>query len=169
MNLHVVFRIILVATCVVSLASVATLAGEGSSMQRTALRTVEGTVVAVYSQPAEGELKVVGVAVDTGAKEAGHFDLLLAPQQVLDEISFALDVGDRFRARVFVAEQGPLKVYKAMNLTKGTMVRFRSLHQVPLWGNAGDWEGGDCRRQGGQGGQGGRHGGGHRHGSGPKR
>ena len=159
MNLSLISKIALAATLVVSLTSAATLAGEEHSGQSTSLRTVEGTVVSVSSRPGEGNLRVVAVALDTGVTETGHLDLLLAPQRVLDEISFGLEEGDRLRVRVFVADQGPLKVHKAMNLTRGTMVRFRSLRQVPLWGNAGDWEGGDCRRQGS-------HGGGHGSGSG---
>jgi len=169
LSLSLASKIALAATLVVSLVSAATLAGEAHSAQSTSLRTVEGTVVRVSSRLAEGNLQVVAVALDTGVTEPDHLDLLLAPQRVLDEISFGLEEGDRLRVRVFVADQGPLKVHKAMNLTRGTMVRFRSLRQVPLWGNAGDWEGGDCRQQGSHGGG---HGSGHGSrsgGGGPKR
>jgi uncharacterized membrane protein YgcG len=145
-------RITLVTTLVVGLGVTATLAEETPAATRTSLRTVEGTVLSVFSRPAEGDLEVVAVALDAGALEPNHLDLLLAPQQVLDEISFGLETGDRLRVRVFVSDQGPLKVHKAMNLTRGTMVRFRSLRQVPLWGSTGGWEGGDCRKQGGHGG-----------------
>lgn len=169
MNLSFIRKIALAATLVVSLASTTTLAGEEHHAQSTSLRTVEGTVVSVSSRLAEGNLRVVAVALDTGVTEPDHLDLLLAPQRVLDEISFGLEEGDRLRVRVFVADQGPLKVHKAMNLTRGTMVRFRSLRQVPLWGNAGDWEGGDCRRQGSHGGGHGSGHGSHGGGGGPKR
>jgi uncharacterized membrane protein YgcG len=173
MKPNLAHRIALVTTLVVGMGATATLAEETQAPTHTALRTLEGTVVSVYSSPAEGNLEVVAVALNAEAVKPAHFDLLLAPQQVLDEISFDLETGDRLRVRVFVSDQGPLKVHKAMNLTRGTMVRFRSLRQVPLWGSTGGWEGGDCRKQGGHGGghgdgQGGGHGsrGG---GGGPKR
>jgi len=160
-------RIALTAILAFCLTSGATPAGENQVSHSTALRTVEGTVVNVFSRPGEGNLQVVAVALDTGAREPDHLDLLLAPQQVLEEISFDLEKGDRLRARVFVSDQGALKVHKVMNLTRGTMVRFRSLRQVPLWDGTGDWEGGDCRRQGVHGGTHGPRGGGG--GAGPRR
>jgi|GEM_PF-2323437 len=162
-------RFALITALLASLGATSTPAEEKVVPTRTALRTVEGTVVDVSSRPAEGDLEVVAVTLDAGAKEPNHLDLLLAPQQVLDEISFGLEPGDRLRVRVFVSDMGPLKVHKATNITRGTMVRFRSLRQIPLWGSAGGWEGGDCRKQAGHGGG---HGGGHGShggGGGPKR
>jgi hypothetical protein len=155
------YTVVLAAAIVLGWTTQAAAAG-GPPAERTSLRTVEGTVVAVSSLRAEGDLEVVSVALHTGDADSGQLDLLLAPQQVLQEISFDLEAGDRLRARVFVEEAGPLKVHKAMNLTRGTMVRFRSLREVPLWGTSGDWEGGACRREGGhgQGGPRGRGGGG---------
>jgi hypothetical protein len=161
MTLNRACGIAIVATCIAWATLVPIAAGEARQQERTSLRTVEGTVVALSSLPAEGNLEVVAVALDTGGAEPRQLDLLLAPQQVLDEISFGLETGDRLRARIFVNDEGPVKVHKALNLTRGTMVRFRSLRQVPLWSTAGDWEGGDCRRQGA-------HGGGHGAGPGPR-
>ena len=160
-------RIALAAVLLLGSVTGATANEEKNPPQPTSLRTVEGTVVSVFSQPAEGDLQVVAVALDTGETATDHLDLLLAPQQVLDEISFDIARGDRLRARVFVSDQGALKVHKALNLTRGTMVRFRSLRQVPLWDGSGDWEGGACRRQGGHGGGHGYRGGGQ--GGGPRR
>jgi hypothetical protein len=165
MNARGGFRVLLVAALAAGLSFIPALSEGEQPGRYTSLRTVEGTVIDVSTRPAEGDLNVVAVSLDTGSPEPTHFDLLRAPQQVLDEISFALETGDRLRARIFVSDQGPQKVYKAQNLSRGTMVRFRSLRQVPLWNAAGDWEGGACRRQGGHGGgHGARSGGG-----GPKR
>jgi hypothetical protein len=154
MSARLAMRVALAAALAAGWAFGARAEGEHSAL-RTSLRTVEGTVAAVSSRPAEGNLDVVAVTLDTGDAGAKHLELLLAPQQVLDEISFGIEEGDRLRARVFVDDQGPLKVHKAMNLTRGTMVRFRSLRKIPLWGREGNWEGGSCRRQGGHGGSGG--------------
>jgi len=76
----------LLTILVVAPGSTATPAGEQPAPQHTSLRTVEGTVVGVSSRPAEGNLEVVAVALQTSSTEANHLDLLLAPRQVLDEI-----------------------------------------------------------------------------------
>jgi hypothetical protein len=119
---------------------------------RAALRTVTGSIVAVSNHPAEGGLQVVTVALETPNSDAGIVEVLLAPRQVLDEIEFTVEEGDAFRVRIFVGDEGPLKAHKAMNLTRGTMVRFRTLHGIPLWDSKGDWAGGGCRHRAVQGG-----------------
>jgi hypothetical protein len=102
------------------------------------LRTVEGRVSEVSTAPAEGDLAVVAVRLDTA--EADEHDL-----QIL--LEFTVEKGDLLRARVFVADRGPFKAHKVMNRTRGTMVRFRTLSSIPLWTSKGRWEGGACRRQ----------------------
>jgi hypothetical protein len=126
---------------------------------RASLRTITGSIVAVSNHPAEGGLQVVTVALETSESGAEVLQVLLAPRKVLDEIEFAVEEGDDFRARVFVTDEGPVKAHKAMNLTRGTMVRFRTLRGIPLWDSGGEWAGGGCRYRAG-------HGGGH-HGRGP--
>jgi hypothetical protein len=127
------------------------------------LRGVEGTVTEVSSVIAEGGLEVVAVRLDTGDPQTGRIDLLLAPRTALDDIEFAVEEGDALRARVFVTESGPFPAHKVMNLTRGTIVRLRTLHAVPLWGAQGEWEGGGSRVRAGHGG------GGRGRGSGPHR
>jgi len=86
--------------------------------------------------------------------DAEPLSILLAPQQVLDTIGFEVSVGDSIRAKVFVAAEGPVKAHKVRNLSRGTTVRLRALHETPLWSSQGEWEGGACRggsRHGGQG------------------
>jgi hypothetical protein len=121
--------------------------------RRTSMRTVEGTVVELSTLPAEGDLPVVAVTLHTNGPDAERLEVLLAPESVLQDIAFDIEPGDALRARVFVADQGPFRVHKALNLTRGTMVRFRTLSQIPLWNSAGEWDGGPCRRRGGPGGR----------------
>lgn len=108
----------------------------------TSLRSVQGTVLAVSGVLAEGELEVVAVRIESVDPDPLRRELLLAPRSVLEEIEFAVEVGDVLRATVFVTESGPLTTHKVMNLTRGTIVRLRTLHGVPLWDATGKWEGG---------------------------
>jgi hypothetical protein len=124
---------------------------------RTSLRTVEGEVVGVSSLPAEGDLPVVAVTLDVLKPTPERLQILLAPENVLRDIDFKVEQGDALRARIFVADGQPSKVHKAMNLTRGTMVRFRTLRKIPLWNAAGEWDGGPCLRNGESGGGGYRH------------
>jgi len=161
MSARAIRAVMLMSLAVTALGSPAA-GGEHAQDRPTSLRTVEGIVVSVFAAPAEGDLQVVAATLETGEAKLGQLEVLLAPKRVLDEIAFDVRQGDRLRARVFVADEGPLKVHKAMNLTRGTMVRFRSLREVPLWNTTGDWEGGPCRRSSG-------HGGGHQgRGQGPR-
>jgi hypothetical protein len=126
--------------------------GEHDQARLTSLRTIEGRVLSLSSTPAEGDLEVVTATLEIDEADLGKLEVLLAPKRVLEEIAFDVAAGDRIRAGVFVADEGPLKVHKAMNLTRGTMVRFRSLRELPLWNTTGAWDGGPCRRRSGQGG-----------------
>jgi hypothetical protein len=119
--------------------------GEEGRIQRASLRTLEGSITGVGSVTAEGDLQVVTVRLETADVEQGRVEILLAPKQALDDIGFAVQEGDSFRARVFVVDEGPMKAHKVMNLTRGTIVRLRTLHEIPLWDVRGRWEGGPSR------------------------
>ena len=139
---------IAVAGALVMLAAVG-ISGAGPNadegrLRRASLRTLEGSVTGVSSVPAEGDLQVVTVQLETADVGHGRIEILLAPKQALDDVGFAVKEGDSFRARVFVVDQGPMKAHKVMNLTRGTIVRLRTLHEIPLWDVRGRWEGGPC-------------------------
>jgi hypothetical protein len=154
-----------VMTLAVATPSPASGHGRGAS----ALRVVEGTVEQVGEAVAEGDLAVVTVRLrDTGE------ELQLAPASVLEELDFPVEPGDEIKARVFpVEESGAAPAQKVFNLTKGRMLRLRTMRRDPLWDGSGRWQGGTCEDHGRGGrppddergpgrGQGGRHGQGHR-------
>lgn len=130
----------------------------------SSLAVVEGTVLEVGVQPGEGGLELVTVRLSTERSDSQELELLLAPQSVLEETGFTVQQGDRLKARIFTADAGPASVHKVLNLSQNSMVRLRTLRQIPLWDGAGMWQGGP-----GLGGQGGHHRPkpGHRAGSGP--
>jgi hypothetical protein len=109
---------------------------------RTSLKVVEGTVLEVGVQPGEGDLELVTVRLSAERPEPRELELLLAPRSVLEETGFTVRQGDRLKARVFTAGEGPASVHKVLNLTQSSMVRLRTLHKVPLWDGAGLWQGG---------------------------
>jgi hypothetical protein len=154
------------AVALVLLAAVGSAAAEqpdaGAPPPRASVRTVMGTIVAVTDHPAEGGLPVVTVALESKNASTERLEILLAPRQVLDDIEFDVAEGDSLRVRVFVADRGPFKAHKVMNLTRDTMVRFRTLRGIPLWDAKGDWAGGGRRRLRDGGGPHGRGGGPHR-------
>lgn len=115
------------------------------------LRTVQGTVVSVGREPGEGALELVTARLALDGGQGQEVDLLLAPSEVLDEIGFAVEAGDRMKARVFSPDTGPSKVHKARNLSRNTMVRLRTLHQIPLWDGDGAWMGAPGGEHGGRG------------------
>jgi hypothetical protein len=119
---------------------------------RASLRTVTGSIVAVSEQPGEGGLPVVTVALSEAGSDAERLEILLAPRPILEEIEFTIEEGDEVRLRVLADSAGPFRAHKAMNLTRGTMVRFRTLRGIPLWDSGGNWGGGGCRHRAGQGG-----------------
>jgi len=104
-------------------------------------RMVQGTVIAVGLQPGEGALELVTARLAIDGGDGQELELLLAPKAVLDEIGFVVETGDRMKARVFVSESGASKVHKARNLSRRSMVRLRTLREIPLWDGAGSWMG----------------------------
>ena len=110
-----------------------------------ALVTLEGTVAELREAEGEGGLSLRGFVLATGRDEDGGAaveQILLAPDGALAEAGFEVEVGDRVRVRVFVTA-GSRTAYaqKALNRTRGRMVRLRTLRQEPLWDAAGRWQG----------------------------
>lgn len=139
--------------------------GRKRESHRTSLVTVQGIVREISAHPGEGGLDVVMVTLKREDSGGPPFKLLLAPEKILNEIGFSVRLGDRLKARAFLTGSGYARAYKVLNLSRNAMVRFRSLHETPLWDNKGMWQGGSCRNHsGGMGGRG--HGGmrgGHHH------
>jgi hypothetical protein len=108
----------------------------------SALRVVEGTVLEIGILPGEGGLDLVAVRLASSTPGASDLELLLAPSSVLEETGFAIRSGDQLKARIFTDNDGPATVHKVKNLTQGSMVRLRTLRQVPLWDGVGQWQGG---------------------------
>ena len=133
----------------------------------SALSVVEGTVLEVGTLPGEGGLELVTARLSTQQPGSGELDLLLAPRSVLEETGFAVKPGDRLKARVFIADESPAMVHKVRNISQGSMVRLRTLRQIPLWDGTGVWQGGPGQGRGHGRHQGPKHG--QQGGSGPPR
>jgi len=147
-----------VMVLVLALATAPADASGGRGSTRSSVVTVEGTVRSVSVLPAEGELPVVAISiVDDDATDGEAITVLLGPVQAMEEIGFAVKEGDRCRARVFRSEGGAARAQKVLNVSRGTMVRLRTLHQIPLWNGRGSWQGGPCRSGQGSGGGGKQH------------
>jgi hypothetical protein len=128
------------------------LAGASKEELRSSLVTVEGEVLSLGHQAGEGDLDLLTVTLG-GGDDGEPVALLLAPKATLDELGFEIGAGDRLKAKVFPAAEGPLKVHKVKNLSHDTLLRLRTLHQIPLWNGIGAWQGGPG--QGAMGGPGG--------------
>jgi hypothetical protein len=113
--------------------------------ERVALRTVEGRVVALETVAGEGAVEVLAAKLVLAERSAAT-TVLLAPEDLCREIGFEIEEGDVLRVRVFVGEEDePVKAQKAMNVSRGLMVRLRTMRAVPLWSDAGAWQGGPSR------------------------
>lgn len=108
------------------------------------MRNIEGEVLSVGHHSGEGNLDLVQADLRT-SDDGEAVQLLLAPQRVCNEIGFEIGPGDRVRARIFVDDSSSYRVQKIQNLSRGMMVRLRTLHQTPLWNAVGTWEGGPIR------------------------
>jgi hypothetical protein len=128
-----------------SLAAPWSAADDNKQELRASLVTVEGTIRAVSALPGEGELAVVAVSMVLDTENAEELTVLLAPESAMSEIGFVVEPGDRCRIRVFRPDEGPAKAHKVLNISRGTMVRLRTLRQIPLWDGRGSWQGGPCR------------------------
>lgn len=108
------------------------------------LDTFEGEVTALVEQPGESGLALVAVDLDLGDGEAPR-RILLAPRATLDEIGFEVEVGDRLKVRVFAESDPPVRAQRVLNASRSSLVRLRTLRQVPLWSSTGAWQGGGPR------------------------
>lgn len=141
MKLGYCFSLALVCLLITPAASRAVL-GIKSSVP---LKTIEGRVVTLEQFQGEGGVEVLLARIDTGDGSDSSTQILLAPESVCGQIGFQVEEGDRLRARIFVSPEGPSRVQKVQNFTRGTMVRLRTLHSTPLWSANGAWQGGPVR------------------------
>jgi hypothetical protein len=131
----------LVAVLFLGTMAPAAIAAQDRSARRASLRTIEGEVVSLLSASGEGDLPVLTVSLQIAGQPEELMEVMLAPENTLLEIGFPVDVGDRLRVRIFTGEDGPARAHKVWNISQGTMVRFRTLHKMPLWDRAGAWQG----------------------------
>jgi len=121
------------------------------SAERSSLVTVEGIVDAVETRFADQGEGITSVRLRVDEPDARDLDILLAPESALRETGFEIEAGDRLRARIFLSDDPEVEAHKVMNLSRGMMVRLRTVRRVPLWDSDGQWQGGPCREQGGTG------------------
>ena len=109
---------------------------------RAALLTVEGTVTSVETFDGdEGDALVLArIAIED--PEPREMSLILAPEGVLVQAGFEIEIGDSVRARVFVSDEEQAPVHKVFNLSRGQEARLRTLMRMPLWDSEGRWQGG---------------------------
>jgi len=130
---------------------------------RASLATVEGTVSAVHTVPDDAGGATTAVRLRLDEPPGKEIEVLLAPPSALSQSGFEVETGDLLRARIFLTEGEAVEAHKVMNISRGTMVRLRTLRRVPLWDGNGQWHGGPSRSRGAGGqGEGHRHGGGSR-------
>jgi hypothetical protein len=86
------------------------------------------------------------VELSLGVESEEPIKVLLAPEETCRGIGFEIEEGDQLRARIFIdGSGGPAKAQKVQNITRGLMVRFRTMRTVPLWSATGAWHGGPSR------------------------
>jgi hypothetical protein len=123
----------------------------GEHHGRTLLLTVEGVVDAVETTSVGAGEPLTSVRLLVDDPEPRQLEVLLAPGSALHETGFEVEAGDRLRARIFLSDSDTVEAHKVRNLSRGTMVRLRTLRQVPLWDTAGRWQGGPGRDHHGSG------------------
>jgi hypothetical protein len=131
---------------------------------RASLATVEG-IVSTVDAIRDDDTGIATTAVRLRLEDppGAEITVLLAPTTALGQSGFEVGTGDRLRARVFLSDGEAVEAHKVMNISRGMMVRLRTLHRVPLWDGHGQWHGGPSRSRGAGGqGEGHRHGGGGR-------
>ena len=131
-----------------------TIHAQDPTSARASLMTVEGIVRAVETLPAATGADVTAVRITVDKPEPREITVLLAPANVLRQTGFEVELGDRMRARLFLTESAAFEAHKVLNLSRGMMVRLRTLRRVPLWDSNGEWQGGPCRNRDGSGGNG---------------
>lgn len=137
--------------------------GDERAARRSSLATFEGVVRSIESVPSDqgAGTDVAWITIDH--PEPRDLAVKLAPHGTLEQIEFDVQVGDRLKVRVFLSDEQPVLAHRVQNLTRGTMVRLRTLTRIPLWDGRGQWQGGPCLdqrggpgRRGPRGGRGGR-------------
>lgn len=108
---------------------------------RSQLLTLDGEVVALGTTDGEGSLVLVTATLRSQTKQQTEWRLLLAPQDVLEEVGFEISEGDHLRARVFPDPSGSHLVHKVWNVETRNDIRLRTLYRVPVWDNDGEWQG----------------------------
>lgn len=156
------FVMLLALACGVGAVGVVAAQSAEQEARRAALTRVEGTVLRVET-PREEAGAEAGVVAHIESSKGEKLALELAPAATLEDIGFEIAEGDRIRARIFAPDpehaDAARGVQKIQNISRGTMTRLRTLYRVPLWSNAGRWQGGPVRG-GGSGSGGPRHRGG---------
>ena len=113
--------------------------------RRASLTRVEGVVIGLEVPEDPASVLIAEIETERGER----LRLALAPAALLDEIGFEVAKGDRLRARIFEADPEALDsargVQKVQNVSRGTMTRLRTLYRIPIWSNAGRWQGGPVR------------------------
>lgn len=136
--------------CVPALAFTLTLvsAMAASGLEKSSLLTIEGRVTSVGTHVGEGDLELVEVRLRLSDASERDVGILLGPEGAMEATGFSVEEGDRLRAKIFSDDEEPARVHKARNLSRDTMVRFRTLRQIPLWDGQGVWQGGPGRGPG---------------------
>jgi hypothetical protein len=120
-------------------------------VDHSSLKTVEGVVTGIDRVSGEGGVEILQVTLG-GTEGADPLSFLLAPAEALQSIGFEVREGDRLKVKCFFEGDGPARVHKIMNVSRGSMVRLRTLRQIPLWDNRGLWQGGPILSRPGAGG-----------------
>jgi hypothetical protein len=132
------------------LAGTSPLLGAGGRGASASLKTEDGVVSLVDRAPGEGGIEVVRVTLTLDGERAAPLRVLLAPPAAMAQLGFQVEPGDRLRVNYFVGE-GACLVHKVLNASRNTMVRLRTLRQIPLWDNQGGWQGGPGHHGAGEG------------------
>ncbi len=140
--------LLLVAILPLATSASAQISEEKKDALRSALTTVEGTVISIKGQEEAQDSPAAPVRIRLDIADQPEVDILLAPQQALAQAGFHVEAGDLLRARVFVSEDGPVQVHKVFNVTRNTELRIRTLMRIPLWDSDGNWQGGPGRHRG---------------------
>jgi len=117
----------------------------------TLLLTVEGVVDSVETASGGPGEAVTAIRLRADDPQPRPMRILLAPESALRETGFEVEAGDRLRARVFLSGGDTFEAHKVRNLSRGTMVRLRTLRRIPLWDADGRWQGGPGRQHHGAG------------------
>lgn len=123
----------------------------GQAAKRSSMVDLKGEVLVVATCPQEDGPPLLCVTLDPDKDRYEQVQVLLAPPSTMEEIGFEVAAGDRLQVRIFERQNGTAEAQRVRNLSRGSMVRIRTLYQVPLWTATGTWRGGTCQGQSGAG------------------